>query len=427
VHAVQQPLGEPTVTALSAGRLDGATSAYLTGSIQIHGASTDKVTLQATRTDRVDDPAQATPGTVDGHGIATELSIDDPAGGAVLAGSTIVGSYDATSGTLVLGGGSPASSPLHELHDTKHHTISYTPMSASRFRDYFPPAVPGGTSRTGLGITTEVPASRRPDPPLLPYVLPAFGWRRDQRTNLRASRRQGGLRVLLDRPWYSSGNGELLGVITWPSALPEDRQDQLSHYVSRAGADRVYASSQPVNTVLDSSSFGLSTTQEFGLTLTELPGDTVDVAGHAVHFDAGRGLWTADLMVSGDAMFHAMGAAYHPWVRLALVRYQPYAISDVKLSRVVLADFAALPMDRGLLLTYDPYAPDVISVTVSGHSYTATAPEADARSRAAAPSRSRWTSGPPGSPTKCSAGSPSPFPSAPTPMWRLTMCSGTAA
>ena len=376
VHAVQQPLGQPVVTALAAGRLDGATSAYLTGSIQIHGSSTDKVTLQADWTDPVDDPAQPAPGTANGHAVATELSIDDPDGGPVLVGNTIVGDYDATSGTLVLGAGSPANSPVHELHDTRHHTISYTPVSASRFRDYFPPTVPGGTSRTGVGMSAEVPASRRPDPPILRYVLPAFGWQRDERTNLRTSLRQGGLRVLLDRPWHSSGAGELLGVVTWPGALPPDRQDHLSHYVSRAGADPVYASSQTVSTVIDSSSFGLSTAQEFGVSLPELPGDTVDVAGHAVHFDAARGLWTADLTVNVDAMFHSAGAAYHPWVRLALARYQPDAIAGAKLSRVVLADFAALPMDRGLLLTYDPYLPDVISVTVSGHSYVATASEA---------------------------------------------------
>lgn len=375
VHAVQQPLGQPVITALAAGRLDGATSAYLSGTIQIHGPSTDKVTLQATWTDPVDDLAQPSPGTADGQTVAAELPIDDPAGGPVMAGDSVVGSYDAASGTLVLGAGSPASSPLHELHDTKHHTIRYTPVAASRFRDYFPATVPGGTSRTGVGMTAQVPASRRPDPPILRYVLPAFGWQRDERTNLRTSRRQGGLRVLLDRPWYSSGEGEMLGIVTWPGALPEDRQDQLSHYVSRAGADPVYASSQAVNALIDSSCFGLSTTQEFGVLLPELPGDTVDVAGHPVHFDTARGLWTADLTVDVDAVSHAAGAVYHPWVRLALARYQPGAIAGAKLSRVVLADFAALPMDRDLLLTYDPYLPGVISMTVSGHSYVATASE----------------------------------------------------
>jgi hypothetical protein len=373
VHAVQQPLGQPVVTALAAGRLEGATSAYLAGSIQIHGASTDKITLQATWTDPVDDLAQPAPGTADGQAVATELSIDDPSGGPVLHGSTTVGSYDAASGTLVLGAGAAANSPLHELHDTKHHTISYTPTSASRFRDYFAPDVPGGTSRTGLGMTIEVPASRRPDPPSLRYVLPAFGWQRDEETNLRASVRQGGLRILLDRPWYSSGEGELLGVITWPGPIPEERQDHLSHYISRAGADPVYASSQAVSTIFDSSAFGLASATESGLTLEELPADTVDVAGHQVQYDATRGLWTADLTVNVDAVQHAANAAYHPWVRLALVRYQPDALADARLSRVVLADFAALPMDRGLLLTYDPYLPDTIGVTVSGHSYTATA------------------------------------------------------
>jgi len=102
------------------------------------------------------------------------------------------------------------------------------------------------------------------------------------------------------------------------------------------------------------------------LTLEELAHDVVGVAGHRVQYDERRDLWFCDLRVN-------LGAAYHPWIRLALVRYQPGSIPGVELSRVVLADFAALPMQRSLLVTYDAYQPDRLSVTVSGIGYEAVA------------------------------------------------------
>ena len=57
---------------------------------------------------------------------------------------------------------------------------------------------------------------------------------------------------------------------------------------------------------------------------------------------------------------------YSPFIRLALARYQPHALDDAKLSRVVLADFAQLTPDRALLVTSDPYHPRSLNVTISG-------------------------------------------------------------
>ena len=34
--------------------------------------------------------------------------------------------------------------PRHEFGDTKHRTVRYRPVANSRFREYFPPDVPGG-------------------------------------------------------------------------------------------------------------------------------------------------------------------------------------------------------------------------------------------------------------------------------------------
>jgi hypothetical protein len=55
-----------------------------------------------------------------------------------------------------------------------------------------------------------------------------------------------------------------------------------------------------------------------------------------------------------------------PFVRLALARYQPYALPDAKLSRVVLADFVQLTPDRSATVSADPYHPRRLRVTVSG-------------------------------------------------------------
>jgi hypothetical protein len=86
----------------------------------------------------------------------------------------------------------------------------------------------------------------------------------------------------------------------------------------------------------------------------------IDVAGFQPQFDEARGLWFADLTLD------TFGETYMPFVRLALVRYQPDALLDAKVSRVVLADFAQLTPDRSAMVTCDPYHPRRLNVVVSG-------------------------------------------------------------
>ena len=57
---------------------------------------------------------------------------------------------------------------------------------------------------------------------------------------------------------------------------------------------------------------------------------------------------------------------YMPFVRLALVRYQPHALVDAKVSRVVLSDFAQLTPERASTVTSDPYNPGLLRVAISG-------------------------------------------------------------
>lgn len=105
--------------------------------------------------------------------------------------------------------------PCHHVNDTKHHRIRYTARSTSRYREYFPEKVVEGRNtrklkftRTSDSVVVDVPASTRPVAPTIAYVIPTFGWQRQTQTNLKRSIRfGGGLRVYLERPWFSSGKG----------------------------------------------------------------------------------------------------------------------------------------------------------------------------------------------------------------------------
>jgi hypothetical protein len=110
----------------------------------------------------------------------------------------------------------------------------------------------------------------------------------------------------------------------------------------------------------------------------------VDVAGFAPQFDKARGLWFADLTID-----LADVAAYSPFVRLALVRYQPHALDDARISRVVLAGFAQLTPDRSALVTADPHHPRTLRLVVSGVAPRGPAPTGPAAEKPARPTHVR--------------------------------------
>lgn len=96
-----------------------------------------------------------------------------------------------------------------------------------------------------------------------------------------------------------------------------------------------------------------------GLSLEELPGALVDVVGVEPGYDAGRGLWYADVPLKS-------GAAYFPFARLALARFQPNAVAGAELSRVVLSDFVQVVPERTATYELLPPGPDAaVTVNVS--------------------------------------------------------------
>jgi hypothetical protein len=266
--------------------------------------------------------------------------------------------------------------PRHHFNDTKHHRVTYRAVATSRFCDYFTPTLgPAGPdrdfTRPSEPVVVDIPASARPDAPRVLYVVPTFGWERQTSTNLKRSMRfGGGLRVYLDRPWYSSGDGELLGVVLYGESAPINRE-AWKHLVTQWGLDPIWDADR-LAAIPDRWNFPRNVAEEIGLSLEEptpagaLGKGRVNVAGHEVGFDGTR--WYCDLTVE------TYQDDYSPFIRLALARYQPHALDDAKLSRVVLADFAQLTPDRALLVTSDPYHPRSLNVTISGPVPLAPAP-----------------------------------------------------
>jgi hypothetical protein len=197
------------------------------------------------------------------------------------------------------------------------------------------------------------------------YVVPTFGWQRQTDTNLmRSVRFGGGLRVYLERPWYSSGEGELLGVTLWTGddPLDEDLRNRLKSSITQWGMDPIWQTAN-LFAAPEKKSFPDAVAFDYRVPLEEsTAGDAgfVNVVGFRPEFDEERKLWFADLTVDTES------PTYMPFVRLALVRYQPDALREAKISRVVLADFAQLAPDRSATVMCDPYHPRSLKVAVSG-------------------------------------------------------------
>jgi hypothetical protein len=191
----------------------------LRGSYELDSASTLKLDVSANWTDPLDDGDNPHP---EMHHV-NAFVIDIPKGGIK---------------------GSKQNNITKDQHfeDTKHHHVRYHCVSTTRFKEYFPPPTVK-CKEDGTCITRESEESRNPDSPdpqwvhilncsplqalKILYVIPTFKWT-ESKTGSGQSRKRagGGLRVYMERPWYSTGDGELLGVILWPGQMSKYRLDK---------------------------------------------------------------------------------------------------------------------------------------------------------------------------------------------------------
>ena len=344
LHAVQTPLAAPNITAAVPNKVLGKTFVNLTGGlIAVDAPSTGRVQLLAKWTDPIDDPAAPAPGSQTQNAHVCEIEVPE-----------------GTNPVAVIDSGTKAA-PIQEFHDTKYHRVDYTPVAVTRFREYFPTATntPAVTTLRGADFTVDVLNSSRPDAPKFLYALPLFEWDSPPGTPGITARARvgGGLRIYLDRPWYSSGAGELLGVVFLEGVEFLTLTNSVKPLVTQWGADPIWGAN-PAPVSAQKTHFKNAKMIQGGLTLDENP-QSVSVAGYEPVFDFDRHLWRADICID-------TGDAYWPFVRLALARFQPQSVNDVHLSRVFRSDFIQLPPTRHTKIAVSAAA---IHVTVKGPVY----------------------------------------------------------
>ena len=394
VHAVQQPLGRPTFlqlpvvhrpsdpilastlnnsfTPITAWRSQGSQSAVLLGGLQINGDSSAKIELEASWIEVTDNPSQPEPTAAWNNGPVDTIPLADISGGAIYANAAATrmvavyvpkidalwfsAPFDELEGVATPG---EVAAPVHFFGDTKHRWVTYKAIATSRFQEYFPANL--NFTRTGPPLVVDVPSSARPLTPDIAYVVPTFGWEEQETTNVKSSVRFGnGVRVYLNRPWYSSGEDELLGVVLWPSSVAAPdyaTRETYKPYFTQWGNDPIWQTGA-LDEVPDIYDFPNAVSQATGLSLEETP-QTFDVAGHAVNYDQVRGLWYCDIELQNFL-------SYAPFLRLALARYQTHSIQGVELSRVTLADFVQLTPERSAVVSINPTDPSQARIFIGG-------------------------------------------------------------
>jgi len=394
IYAVQKPLLTPEFPAFpTPARNAGDTFATLDAYLTYSPKSTSNIDLLADWGDPVDDPVNKLPiqgpGTPNANLRQTSNSpvVTFPSSSAELA-SFGTQEYDA----------SDPFSVQHEFFDTKHRNVTYHSVATSQFTEFYEPGT-AVTNETAKPVTVNILSSARPDTLDIRYVVPIYAWqqgaRKSRAGNVTTSERSpSALRVFINRPWWSSGIDELLGVITWPGAegsellIPPGRivvaRDTAkrkrrhlllgtppvnapippteAQYLTDWGADPVFASPALPHLHPQMSSFPNATQYGTGLSIDEKTSFPVNVAGHPVLFDATRNLWYCDVAVD-------TGATYTPMIRLALARFQPNSIPGVELGRIVLADIMSLEPGRTATIVRRG-AGELSSVTLSGFSYS---------------------------------------------------------
>ncbi|CAN5916265.1 hypothetical protein BH23ACT10_BH23ACT10_08340 [soil metagenome] len=350
VHAVPRPLEAPRPTRLTAVRTKGSVESGLVGAVDVHGPSTEQVTAEATWTEVTDDLSLPVPQEAEVSGVGWTTVIRPEEDLAVLAGAVDVDV------TVEIPGFGPVTvhRAVHRWGDTKHRRVTYRFHAGTRYREYFDP-LPDGGSVVGPDVALSVPSSAPPAAPIVHSVLPLLRWEvgdePEQPMAVRRSRRPG-VRIYLERPWYSSGEGELLAVLVAPGGSDVRAEGHMSQW----GADPVWLSSEVDRRAMLLEFDTLMRT----LGLDDRPGDArpvappvtmaygevagspqVTVLGYRPRYNLERGLWYVDVAIDpGDRIW--------PFVRLAVARYQPDSVDGCHLSQPVRCDFVQLLPERTL-------------------------------------------------------------------------------
>lgn len=410
VHAVPAPVRPPELKALEVFlRPPGRAVVALTGLVDVHGASTDTLLVRARWTETIDDPTAAGPQTVSRSDVVVRSAVAE----AERTGVLFLYDFLPTGPLAQSLGNIGFHRMLQTFQDTHYRRVTYVPSGATRYAEYFPHVPdPEDPALAGVPVELDIPSSARPAAPLVLDAVPLLRWEAGAEPAGPFAWRQvrrSGVRIWLARPWFSSGDGELLGVLVFDP--DEWVQQPDGSWVRRPkvrqapdGATSLWAADPIIHRGGSTSSPTvppLLTLDQLVLDLVEAgaaegvgarpplggrppggrergwpdaPGNPVAVAasvplrdvrgrpavrvlGYRPEYDEATGRWFADVAVQETS-------ALWPFLRLAVARYQPHSIAGCELSPVALTSWVQPLPARTLTVS----RPDTghVQVTLTG-------------------------------------------------------------
>lgn len=286
----------------------------------------------------------------------------------------------------------------HDFVDAKARLVTFSLRATSRFLKHFPEAQQNVLSEPGPQTSRWVMATKPPAPPSVAYVVPLLQSSKRSQPGLQVHKRHGNwIRIWLERPWYSSGEGELLALVCWPGDLLRPRggaRDYLLDQASRAwgsvssppvagkapdipeqlkalftgwGHDPIWEQKgklrlMPAGAFANRLDTGLVRVVPSQLLAGHSPtkdDERVGLALYEPQYHKAEQRWYADVQITPD------GDAYYPFVRLCLARYQPNAIAGCELSEIVSSEFIQLLPEREVSIQVSEVARKVARLQVS--------------------------------------------------------------
>lgn len=383
VHATPRPAAPPVLHDLAVlARPAGSTVAALLAITEVHGASTARIALESRWSEWVDDVSTPGPVRVD--------RVDVPVRSQVLTGERyglLMPWEDLSPAT-----GVPLHKAIQTFPDTHHRRVTCTLVGATRYAEFFAAEdLPGEDDPASRSepVALTVPSSARPAAPVVVETVPLIHWEDgvepDQPFARRRTRRSGA-RLWIDRPWYSSGDGEVLGVILGGDAIPHSASSRWGRDPGLQATAEVPASGQPpllsstdllfvaTDAIAEPGTTADVPARPGGPVLVAPPQPLVDlrggppagVIGYPAEFHPGRGQWFVDVALdAADQLW--------PFVRLAVARYQPASLPGCSLSPVVMTDWVQPLPERTATLSR-PDA-DHVQLTVTGAAATYRGPD----------------------------------------------------
>lgn len=401
---------------------EDASQTFFVGTALVHRASTGKLRFEALWREYTDDVA-----------LKDGAFVHEPsgAGPAIFSVDKIVRD-DGRAGLSDLSLISDETGELRGLKidfpDTKARRVTFGLYAISRFTEFYKPAKPSADVKKGdpksedfekresvHDVTLWVPSTARPASPVVDRILPVFRWNIDRSKNKITFTRNVALRVYLNRPWHSSGEGEQLAVICWPPNLFSDATaDEVARctlldraapnvinpkeeFLTRWGSDPIHLSGN-ISDLIPADQFVSAESRVADLPLqlrhrdADLPGGTpqldidkgcpndppdpthplraqavdpdtvrVAVATYTPKLDAQRGdVWYSDLPITP-------GESYFPFIRLGLARYQPNSSEPRLALSYPVTEWAQIPPQRKAIVEF--VNKRTILVTVTGIGY----------------------------------------------------------